>query len=110
MTETRGAAVVEQANDHSILNTNPALTIGAVVSSIIAVAVLLVSFGIITDDQRRAVEAQALPIITLLFILIPLMQGIITRERVYSPRTAAVIAVTNAKQPAGAPPTLAPPP
>lgn len=110
MNETRGEAVVAQANDNSFTNTDPAVLRGAVVGVVTAAGAILVIGGWISEEQKNALAEQAGIIVPAVFAIAAIVQAVWTRASVYSPRTAAEIAVANAEQPAGAPPTLAPPP
>lgn len=110
MAEVRGEAVIEQANDNSILNTEPAVVRGAVVSLVGAVGTVLVISGAISPEQKQVLEENAGTIAVAAMTILPILLSIWQRFSVYSPRTAARIAVENAVQPAGAAPTLMTPP
>jgi hypothetical protein len=110
MTDLSGHEVVQQARDNSITNTDPAMVRGAVVGIVTAVGSILVIGGYISEDQKQALADNAGVIVPALFAIAAVVQAIWTRMSVYSPRTAAKIAVANAVAPAGSPPTLAPPP
>jgi hypothetical protein len=110
MTERTGAAVVEQADDNSILNTEPAVATGVIVGAIGAIGAVAVIGGWIDQSAADELKKQAGIIVPSIFIIAGIVQGLLTRLRAYAPRTAAKIAIANATAPAGAPPTLAPPP
>jgi hypothetical protein len=105
-----GAEVVEQAEDNSIWNTEPAVVRGAVISIVGAIATLLVVGGVLDADQKRTLEDNAGTIAVAVVVIVPILQSVWTRFAVWSGRTAAQIALENAAKPAGAVPTLAPPP
>jgi hypothetical protein len=77
-----GLAVVAQAQDNSIWNTEPAVARGAVIALVSAFAALTI---------------------------VPILQAIWTRFGVWSGRTVAKIALENAVRPSGVA-TLEPPP
>lgn len=105
-----GKEVIAQSKDNSWLNTEPAVARGAVISVVGAGGTILVVFGILDNSQKEALAENAGTITVAILAIVPIVQAVITRLAVYSPRTAAKIAVANAKAPEGAPPTLAPPP
>lgn len=102
--------VVAQANDRGILNTEPALVRGAVVSVVGAVATILVISGVLDESQKHQLEENAGTIAVAVLVIVPILQSLWTRMAAYSPKTAAEIAVVNAAQPSGSVPTLLPPP
>jgi len=110
MADMSGHEVVKQANDNSIQNTDPALVRGTIVGIVAAVCSILVLGGYIDESQKQSIIDNVGIIVPALVALISIIQAIWTRMAVYSPRSAAKIAVTNAAAPAGTPPTLAPPP
>jgi hypothetical protein len=83
---------------------------GAVISVVGALATLLVVGGVLDRDQQRQLEDNAGTIAVAVMVIIPILQSIWTRFSVYSPRSAAKVAVANAAKPTGAVPTLDPPP
>jgi hypothetical protein len=105
-----GAEVKEQARDTSLLNTEPAVVRGAVISLVGAFAAVLVAFGVLDESQKQTLVDNAGTIAVAIMVILPILQGVWTRFAVYSPRSAAKIAVENAGQPASAQPTLDPPP
>ena len=119
MTERKtGTEVVDQAQDASIWNTEPAVVRGVVISIVGAVGTILVVFGWLDADQKQQLEENAGTIAVAVLVIVPILQGLWTRLAAYAPRTAAEIAVENtdaayaagqvgATKPA---PTLAPPP
>lgn len=109
MTDKTGAAVVAQANDDSILNTEPAVARGAVIALVGAVGTVLVVAGVLDEGQKRTLEENAGTIAVAVLTIVPILQAVWTRFAVYSPRTAAGIAVENATSPSPVP-TLEPPP
>ena len=102
-----GHEVVEQAHDNSIFNTDPALVRGAVVGIVSAVASILVIGGYIDEAQKQALSENAGIIIPAFFAIAAVVQAAWTRAGVYSPRSAAKVAVESAVKGS---PTLAPPP
>jgi hypothetical protein len=110
MSEKTGGEVVAQSRDNSLLNTEPAVVRGAVISIVGALATLLVVSGVLDADQKRQLEENAGTIAVAVLVIIPILQGIWTRFGVWSGKTAAGIAVENAHAPVGAAPTLMPPP
>ncbi len=105
-----GVEVREQARDSSLFNAEPAVVRGAVISIVGAIATLLVVSGVLDPDQKKQLEENAGTIAVAVLVILPILQSIWTRFAVYSPRSAAKIAVTNATAPAGAVPVLDPPP
>jgi nitrate/nitrite transporter NarK len=105
-----GPEVVRQATDNSLGNTEPAIVAGAVVGIVGAVGSILVIGGYIDDSQSQQLKDAAGQIIPALFIVAAVVQAAWTRMKVYSPRSAAQIAIVNAKAPAETPPTLVGPP
>lgn len=104
------AEVRAQANDSSPLNTDPALVRGAVVGIVGAVASILVIGGYIDEGQKQALVDNVGVIVPAVLVIASVIQAVWTRLAVYSPRTAARIAVVNAAQPSGSAPTLLSPP
>lgn len=105
-----GHEVREQAQDPGILNTEPAVVRGAVISAVGAIATILVVLGVLTEEQKTVLQDNAGAIALAVITILPILQAIWTRASVYSPRTAAKVAVANADSPVLAPPTLLPPP
>lgn len=105
-----GHEVVRQATDNSPMNTEPAMVAGAVVGIVGAVGSILVIGGYIDEGQRKALQDSAGQIVPAVFVIAAIAQAIFTRMRAYSPRSAAQIAIVNAKAPAGTPATLIGPP
>ena len=110
MADKTGAAVVAQANDDGLLNTEPAIARGAVIALVGAVGTVLVVAGVLDEGQKQVLEENAGTIAVALLTIVPILQAVWTRFAVYSPRTAAGIAVENATSPIGSAPTLEPPP
>lgn len=104
-----GHAVIEQSRDNGLWNTNPAIATGAIVGIIGAVGSILVIGGYIDESQSQALKDSAGQIVPALFIIFAVIQAAWTRAKVYSPKTAASIAVENARATTTVP-TLAPPP
>lgn len=104
-----GQAVVEQARDGGINNTDPAIVRGAVVGIVTAIGSILVIGGYIDEGQKDALAENAGIIVPALFAIAAVVQAVWTRAAVYSPRSAAKIAVANAAS-ATTVPTLSPPP
>lgn len=105
-----GVDVIEQAQDNSLWNTEPAVARAAVISVVGAGGTILVVFGILDNDQKQALAENAGTIAVAILAIVPIAQAVWTRVATYSPRTAAKIAVENAEAPAGAAPTLLTPP
>jgi NADH:ubiquinone oxidoreductase subunit 6 (subunit J) len=110
MSEKTGGAVIAQSRDNSLLNTEPAVVRGAVISIVGALATLLVVGGVLDADQKRQLEENAGTIAVAVLVILPILQAVWTRFSVWSGKTVAEIAVENAHAPVGAAPTLAPPP
>ncbi len=104
------AEVVAQARDTSILNTDPALVKGTIVGIVGAVASILVIGGYIDEGQKQALVDNVGVIVPAVLVIASIVQSVWIRATVYSPRTAAKIAVVNAALPSGSGPTLIPPP
>lgn len=105
-----GAEVVEKAHDNSWWNKEPAVVRGAIVSLVGAAATVLVVSGVLDTEQKRTLEENAGTIAVAVMVIIPILQSVWTRLSVYSPRTAARIAVKNAELPRGVGPTMLTPP
>jgi NADH:ubiquinone oxidoreductase subunit 6 (subunit J) len=105
-----GKEVRAQANNDGLLNTEPAVARGAIISIVGAVATVLVVSGVLDEGQKQTLEENAGTIAVAILLILPILQSIWTRFAVWSPRTAAKVAVENAEAPAGAAPTLMPPP
>jgi uncharacterized membrane protein len=106
--------VVEQSRDNSWWNRDPLVVKAAVVGFATSIAVALGAFGLITEEQRDIIITQVGNITVGVVVLAPLVISLVTalwaRLSVFSPRTAAKIAVLNASRPAGSEPTLLSPP
>lgn len=109
-----GSEVIEQARDNSIWNTEPVVAKAAVVGITTSVLIALGAFGLVSEEQRTVIIEQVGNITYGVFVILPLVISLLTalwgRLSAYSPRSAAKIAVANAAAPAGAVPTLDPPP
>jgi fumarate reductase subunit D len=105
-----GGAVVRQANDGGVFNTEPVVAANAIVGIVAAVGSILVIGGYIDSEQVDQLKGAAGQIVPAVFLVVSIVAGMWGRMHAYSPRSAAVIAVTNASAPAGAVPTLDPPP
>lgn len=108
MTDTTltGHEVVEQAKDNSVWNTEPAVVRGAVISIVGAIGTILVVSGILDTDQKQQLQDNAGTIAVAVVLILPILQGIWTRFGAWSGRSAARIALVNAKAPADTPPIL----
>lgn len=95
--------VYQQAADTSIWNTNAAVAKGAVVGVIGGIGAILVIGGWTTNNDVKVLQEQAGIIVPAVFVAMGVLQGIWTRASVWSGRTAARIALVNAK---GTIPTL----
>lgn len=101
MTEPKvGQEVVNQANDDSLLNTEPLVAKAAVVGVATSVLVALGAFGLVTEEQRTTITHAVGELTYYLFVLLPLIVSLVTglwaRLSTFSPRSAARIAVANA--------------
>jgi hypothetical protein len=105
-----GQEVNAQARDNSLFNTEPAVVRGGVISIVGALATLLVVGGVLDPGQKQQLEDNAGTIAVAVMVILPILQSVWTRFAVYSPRSAAKVAVVNAARPAGDAPTLNPPP
>lgn len=84
------------------LQTEPAQIIAYITSAVSAGIALFVAFGPdLTEDQTAAILGAAA-------VLAPIIAGLITRSRVYSP--ASVEKIADQQYVAGVPPTEAQPP
>lgn len=111
MTEPKtGSAVVEQAQDNSIWNTEPAVARGVVISVVGAGSAILVVFGVLDNDQKQVLAENAGTIAVSVLAIVPIVQAVWTRFGVWSGRTAARVAIDNAYSAIGAAPTLEGPP
>lgn len=106
--------VVAQSRDNGIMNTEPLVAKAAVVGVVTSICIAAGAFGLVTEEQRTIIVEQVGNITVAVFILLPLLVSLVNslwgRLSAFSPRTAAKIAVINAEQPAGSPPTLLSPP
>lgn len=107
-------AVVEQARDNSLMNTEPLVAKAAVVGVVTSICIALGAFGLVTEEQRNIIVEQVGNITFGVFVLLPLIVSLLNalwgRLSAFSPRTAARVAVINASRPAGSEPTLLSPP
>jgi hypothetical protein len=112
MTDTAltGHPVVDISRDKSLTNTEPALITGSVVGIVGAAASILVIGGYIDADQATQLKDSAGQIVPAVLIIAAIIQAVITRLHVYSPKSAATVAVINANAPVGSAPVLDPPP
>jgi hypothetical protein len=86
------------------------LITGSVVGIVGAAASILVIGGYIDADQSQQLKDAAGQLVPAVLIIVAIIQAVITRLHVYSPKSAANVAVINANAPAGSAPILAPPP
>lgn len=109
-----GAEVIRQSRNDSWWNKDPLLMKAAVVGVTGSICLALGAFGIVSEEQRLTIIETIGNITYGVFTLLPLFFAIVTalwaRLSVFSPRTAAKIAVANAAAPSGAAPTLLSPP
>jgi peptidoglycan/LPS O-acetylase OafA/YrhL len=109
-----GTAVHRQATDNSLMNTDPLVAKAAVIGVATSVLIALGAFGLVSEEQRTVIIEQVGNITYGVFVVLPIIVSLVTaawaRLSVYSPRSAARIAVANASAPAGAVPALDPPP
>jgi fumarate reductase subunit D len=105
-----GGEVIRQANDGGVFNTEPVVAANAIVGIVAAVGSILVIGGYVDSDQVDQLKSAAGQIVPAVFLIASIVAGIWGRMHAYSPKSAAIIAVTNAAAPAGAVPTLDPPP
>ncbi len=108
--QKQGGEVVRQAGDNGIWNTEPSVVRGAVVGIVAAIGSILVIGGYVDTGEVDTVKDAAGQIVPAVFIILGIVQAVWTRFSVYSPRSAARIAVANAAKPAGAVPAMDPPP
>jgi hypothetical protein len=104
-----GLAVVAQAQDNSIWNTEPAVARGAVIALVSAVGGVLVVTGILDNEQKEALSQNAGTIAFAALTIVPILQAVWTRFGAWSGRSVAKIALENAVRPSGVA-TLEPPP
>jgi hypothetical protein len=104
---TTGREVREQAQDNSFLNTEPAIARGAVIAAVGAIGTVLVVLGVLDESQKEALAENAGTIVVAILAILPIVQALWTRISVYSPRSAARIAVESA---AVGVPSMVPPP
>lgn len=109
MSDLTGHDVIKQANDNGIFNTNAAAATGAIVGGVGAIGSILVIGGWIQPPEVEQLKGAAGQIVPACFLIAAIVQGVWTRYLVWSGRSAARIAVENAK-PTTTVPTLAPPP
>ena len=109
-----GNAVRLQALDNSFWNTDPLIAKAAVVGFLGSVLLALGAFGIVSEEQRLLIIEQVGNITYGIFVVLPIVVSLVTavwaRLSVFSPRSAAQIAVSNAAKPTGAEPSLPTPP
>lgn len=103
-------AVQEQADDNGLFNTNPVAAANAITGIIAAVGSILVIGGYVKGSEVDAIKGAAGVIVPAAFVVVSTVAAIWGRAKAYSPKTAAKIAIANAEKPAGATPTLLPPP
>src|SRR5688500_11993227 len=108
-----GMEVRQQAADNSFWNTDPLVAKAAVVGAAGSILRALGAFGLVTEEQRLLIIESSGTIIYGLFVVLPIVVSLLTavwaRLSVYSPRSAARIAISNATN-RSAVPTLDPPP
>jgi hypothetical protein len=105
-----GHAVVRQAADSSLPNTEPVALTQTIMQIVGVVVAVLVFKGYLEPNEGAFITAQSLVLIGAIISLAAFIGAALGRARAYAPKTAAVIAVANAAAPAGSPPSLAPPP
>lgn len=111
MTEViTGHEVVQQATDNSLGNTEPVGLTQTVMQIVGVVVAALVFKGYIEPNEGAFITVQALILVGAILSLAAFIGAALGRARAYSPKTAATIAIVNAKAPAGTPPTLLSPP
>lgn len=89
--------VVRQAQDDSWLNKEPAMVRGAVISAVGGLGAVLVVAGVLDEGQKQALADNAGAIAFAVWIIVPILQSAWTRLAVWSPRTAAQVAVASAE-------------
>lgn len=109
-----GSEVHRQALDNSVMNTDPLVAKAAVIGVATSVLIALGAFGLVSEEQRTVIIEQVGNITYGVFVILPIVVSLVTalwaRLSVYSPRSAARIAVANAAAPGGSVATLDPPP
>lgn len=97
-----GQTVVEKAEDGGFWNVDPALAKGAVTSAANLIISVLILFGVMTEDQREpivaALTSTVAGVLAFLVIVVPVLQAAWTRLSVWSPRSAALLALVNARR------------
>jgi hypothetical protein len=118
MAEKEGQAVYEQARDKTIANTEPLSLRGLIMSAVALIALVLVFNGLLTQDESDQLMDAVEKLLLALIAVAPFITALWGRLSVWSPKTAAGVAVQNvqagfdAAQAGNArpEPTLAPPP
>jgi hypothetical protein len=105
-----GHEVVRQAADDSLGNTEPVALTQTIMQIIGVVVAVLVFKGYIQPNEGAFITAQSVILIGAIISLSAFVGAALGRARAYAPKTAATIAIVNAKAPAGTPPTLLSPP
>lgn len=102
MSDTTGDAVVRQANDDSWWNKDPLVVKAAVTGAVGSVLLALGAFGLVTEEQRLVIMEQVGNIAYGVFVVLPLVVAMVTaiagkvgKTGVFSPKTAAEVAVVN---------------
>jgi hypothetical protein len=102
MSDTTGDAVVRQAQDDSWWNEDPLVVKAAVTGTVGSVLLALGAFGLVTEEQRLVIIEQVGAIAYGLFVVLPFVVAMVTaivgkvgKTGVFSPKTAAEVAVRN---------------
>lgn len=104
-----GAAVVAQAEDNSLENTNPVAWRGALGSIVALLLMIAVYQGWITQDSSNVVSENIDKIIDAILVILPIAIALWARLKAYAPKTAAKIAVANASAISSVPTLVTPP-
>jgi hypothetical protein len=109
-----GGEVVAQSQDNSWWNRDPLVVKAAAVGITTSVLLALGAFGLVSEEQRLVITEQVGNLAYAVFVVLPIIVSLATalwaRLSVFSPRTAARIAVRNAALPTGSAPTMLTPP
>lgn len=101
-----GQEVVAQAADNDLDNREP-VALAQIVAQVVGVVVSFAIFkGYIEPTEGAFISAQAIALFAAIQALAGVIGAAVGRAKAYSPKSAATIAVVNAKAPMGTPPVL----
>lgn len=101
-----GTAVIAQAADNSLDNTEP-VALAQIVAQVVGVVVSFAIFkGYLEPNEGTFISAQAITLFAAIQALAGVIGAAVGRSKAYSPKSAATVAVVNAKAPMGTPPVL----